>query len=201
MSNITSISHEEQLGLGLGSVVHGGEIIDPDSALAMAEQMAKETGLPGRDKEGRPIISYKQYLDLSYANADMSTYALRMTHVKRSGLWTIQASKLQRWWGLGYRPRGWTPELQGRIDAVKATLGRRTADDKPRPIGSVLDLPEVTPMSSTPKRAITADSDVVVYFCNEKYPDCKRFFDTKRGLSRHWKLDHEGVGKKPPAEE
>src|SRR5690606_19147169 len=94
---------------------------------------------------------------------------------------------------------GWTKELQAEVNAIMAQRGRRSLDDKPqrgplRPVGVVATAPqpEVVPVESpktTPKRPV-ADPDVVVFFCSEKYPDCKRFFDTARGWNFHWKRDH-----------
>jgi hypothetical protein len=33
-------------------------------------------------------------------------------------------------------------------------------------------------------------SDVQLYFCREKYPECDRVFDREKGLDFHWKRDH-----------
>lgn len=41
--------------------------------------------------------------------------------------------------------------------------------------------------------APTESADTVIYFCSDKYPDCKRFFDTAKGLEFHWKSRHEGA--------
>src|SRR5690554_148845 len=104
-NGVSVISHDEQLGMGLGTVVHAGEIIDPDSAVVMAEMAAQNSGMPQYDKENRPIISYRQYLDLCESNGDMSRFALRMFHPRKpNAAYPVQASKLQKWWGLGYRP-------------------------------------------------------------------------------------------------
>lgn len=118
--------------------------------------------LPQTDKAGRQVISYKQYEELHRLGARMEGYALRMVWPGKGTINTIQASKFQKWYGDGYRPLG---EFESLVQKRKVTA------------------PESLPESGLP-------SDVSLFFCREKYPDCDRVFDRQKGLTFHWNKDH-----------
>ena len=164
--DINTLSEEDAHALGLSTVVSGGAIVDPDSM--MVEAIIEGGGLPQTDRDGRPIISFRQYEQLQKADARLDGYALRMTFPGQKGTWPIQASKYLKWYGLGYRAIG-----------EEANKPKRTAQ-RPAPVKAA-EVPDVT-----------------VFMCMDKYPDCKRFFDTKRGLEFHWRKEHgEAPIKKP----
>lgn len=183
------IHNTRALEAGLSTIVNSnGMFQDPDNAIVIAEKEAQLAGLPMTDADGRAIISWHQYNELGRLNADMSRYALRVYHTspRVNGTWTIQASKLLKWWGLDYRPVGWANE--------KAARDREQA------------IAEATPTTRAEVQQAknpTTDDDVTVFFCKDKFPECKRFFDTERGLEFHWTKEH-GIKKtratrKPPA--
>lgn len=153
---VSVLSEEDLQGLGLNSIINGKNF-DADNPIASS--MASSV-LPQTDKIGRQIISYKQYLELKKLGARLENYALRMIWPGKNIVNTIQASKLQKWWGLGYRPIG---EIQE--NAKKRKLVPPVQDGA---------IPE----------------DVDIFWCRDKYPDCGRFFDSQKGLTFHWNRDH-----------
>lgn len=42
-----------------------------------------------------------------------------------------------------------------------------------------------------PKPKAQAVDSVAVYRCDEKYPECPRFFDSAKGREMHWGMEHE----------
>lgn len=162
------ISEGEALALGLSTVVHNGQSVEGYS-VEMLDAMA--AGDPFQaDGEGRPYITYRQYEELSARGTRMEGFAMKMTHPSKPGQWwPIQASKYLKWYGLGYRPLG----------------------------GETPKAAKETPARPAPKAEATADAPMV-YFCSEKYPDCKRFFDTQKGLAFHWRKDHGEAAIKRP---
>lgn len=41
----------------------------------------------------------------------------------------------------------------------------------------------------------SAEDEVTIYRCADKYADCKRFFDTQKGLESHWRTEHGEMNK------
>lgn len=159
----TRITDEEARAGGLNSNIgpNGMDIVpDPDSHLV---NMLRQSGLPQTDKEGRPVISYKQYQDLLKSDVRMDGYVLRVYLPGRQGMYLVQASKYLKWYGRGFRP-----VAERAVQAVRneETPARRRAQAEEA-------LPEVT-----------------IFYCHDKYPDCTRFFDRKKGLETHWRTEH-----------
>ena len=158
-----SLSDEEAAAMGLPTIVHAGQY-DPDSMIVEA----LEAGGGGAramqsDRDGRPIISYTQYVHMGKVDARLDGYSMRMYLPGVTGkTWTIQASKYHKWFGEGYRS---VSELE-----KKSTVKR-------------------------PVAMVDANNQTI-YYCNERYPDCSRFYDTEKGLKFHWSKDHTGkIGK------
>lgn len=156
MNDFEILTEDEVNALGLSSVVHGGQI-DPDNPIVSLEAV----GSAQQDRDGRQIISYKQFKDLSAADVRMDNYAVRMRWPGRSTTHPIQASKFQKWYGLGYRPVG---DVQ---EAAKKRLTQLAEGIKESPVGNR-----------------------VFYYCETKYPGCERAFDKEKGLKAHWGKDH-----------
>lgn len=224
-----TLTEDEALALGISTIVHAGEI-DPDNyAVSAALQTA---GIPQMDKEGRPIISYRQYTEIGKAGGRVDGYALRVLRPGTRGTWIVQASKYLKWFGLGYEALGCPPEhthlaaeIRRSIEAEMASAldlegldERQSAkkieqfinknakavaqeiSDRMQPRGSKRPVRTVQPVEA----AVDTDG-ITLYYCRDKYPDCKRVFDNDKGLKFHWRKEHEGVlNKKPgkvPAEE
>lgn len=153
VNSLTTLTDDEALALGLDPIFGGG---DPDNQ--MVEAMMASGDLPVQDKEGRPVISYKQYLDIRKFKGDVSRYAIR---VFRTGVpnktWLVQASKLRKWQSYGYTSVG---------EVVKGVTPKRRAQPSPNA------------------------PSVKIFYCSDKYPDCKRFFDKEKGLAFHWRKEH-----------
>lgn len=172
-----TISEAEALSLGIGAgPIHAGEFSDPDNPLV--ESFLSDRGLPQTDKEGRPIISYRQYVELGNMSARMDGYAMLVARVDKAGRWPIQASKYLKWYGLDYchpdDKEGWN-----RLLKMYGMLKPQRRGPAPQVGAHPTTAP--TPAART------------VYECSEKYPDCSRFFDTAEGLKFHWRKDHEGM--------
>lgn len=86
------------------------------------EQLAKLGLLAGpinRDDSGRILITWGQYQMIAARGDRLDHFCLQMNGPGGTG--RVQASKLQKWWGLGYRPVGWTePEPQPAAPAPAA---------------------------------------------------------------------------------
>lgn len=116
------------------------------------------------DRENRPIISFAQYQQILARGGRVDGYGLRVRmHPDRC-----------RELGIQHKPGVWS------IQASKLLKWRRFGyvpigeDAPPRPM----------------KKDQVVSPEVKVYFCSERYPDCQRFFDNRRGLQWHWKRDH-----------
>ena len=210
-----TLTDDEALALGLSSIVHAGQL-DPDNYAVNAA--LSTAGLPQLDKEGRPIISYKQYKEIGNAGGRMDGYAMRVMRPGHRGTWLVQASKYLKWFGLGYEAVGGPPEeshLAGEIrrqveGELAATVDTDGSDERQatrkieqfilKHSKSISD--EIAKRMGRPtqaKRPVRTaqpidDSDdedaVTIFYCKDKYPDCKRFFDTSKGLNFHWSKDH-----------
>lgn len=99
-----TLTEDEALSLGMSTIVHGG-VADPDNEFIDA-MLNNPDQAPQQDRDGRPIISYKQYLAMGKTNQRLDNYALRMFRPGSRGVWPIQATKFIKWYGLGYRPLG-----------------------------------------------------------------------------------------------
>ena len=97
------LSDAEARTLGFETIVHNGEI-DPDNSLV--ESLLRGGEVPAVDKVGRPIISYKQFVEIQSAGGRLDAYALRVKLPGYAGQWLIQASKYIKWFGLGYEAVG-----------------------------------------------------------------------------------------------
>ena len=166
-----ALTEDEIFSLGMSSIVHNGESDEDNEFVAESITEGSLLNLPQTDKEGRQIISWRQFLELGRIGARVDPYALRVVRPGRMGRWTIQASKYLKWYGLGYCHQddhaGWK-NLTGRDapGAVKSTPKRQTTN------------------------AVELEPGVHIYYCRDKYPDCSRFFDNPAGLKVHWNRDH-----------
>lgn len=156
-SFMSTMSEQELQELNLPSVVNAGNFdqANPNLLGVMGSP------LPQTDKEGRQIVSYDQYKELQRLGARLDNYSVRMIWPGKNSINTIQASKFQKWYGLGYRPLG---ELDAMVQRRKAAA-------------------PAMPESGLPE-------DVTLFFCREKYQDCDRVFDREKGLKFHWNNDH-----------
>ena len=222
-----TLTEDEALALGVSTIVHAGQI-DPDNYAVSASLAA--AGLPQIDKEGRPIISFKQYEEIGKAGGRVDSYAIRVMRPGTRGTWIVQASKYLKWFGLGYEAVGSPPEKTHLAMAVRQQVERELADTvdvdglderaTARKIEQFINKHTtaiadeiVTRMGAkraAPRRPAktiqpveaTADTDgITLYYCRDKYPECKRVFDTEAGLKFHWRKQHEGVLAKKPSKE
>jgi hypothetical protein len=159
-AEIRTLSEEEALDQGLSTSFTNGA--DPDNPMF---ELDNESGLPPTDNEGRAVISWRQYQKLRNNPQPfrrLDNYALRVMAQSKQGpvSKTVQASKLLKWWGLGYRPVGYKEATKQKVNPAPK-----------RPVEAVADTPKV-------------------YFCADAYPDCPRFFDTQPGLTFHIKKVH-----------
>ena len=120
--------------------------IDPDNP---AVDAIIKGGGTYQDARGRPIISFRQFKEMSALGHRMENYLLRMRG-PFGAIQLAQATKYHKWYGDGYR-------------AIDEPVAPRAA-----PVGTV-----------------------TVFKCNDKYPDCIRFFDSQRGRETHWGAFHE----------
>ena len=200
VSLISTMEEEEIQALGMSSVVHAGQYSDDDNPVVSSSVQ----GIAQQDRDGRQIISFRQFLELTDLGAPLHNYALRIQWPGKNTTQTIIASKYIKWFGIGYRPLGYEELMRDynkrkRAAAlVKAKLEaeKRAADG----LDSNEDIESEAP-AIIAKRAddivreklqeiADAKDEVTVFRCRDKYPDCKRFFDSQRGLGAHWRLDH-----------
>lgn len=213
-----TLTEDEALALGLSTIVHAGQI-DPDNYAVNAA--LSSAGLPQVDKEGRPIISFKQYEEIGRVGGRVDNYAIRVMRPGVRGTWIVQASKYLKWYGLGYEAVG-TPaehthlaleirriverELAAEVDieglnenaatkkveqfinkhreAISAEIAKRMGH-----------APARRPVRTVEPIEAQRDDEITFYFCRDKYPECKRAFDSQQGLKLHWRKDHEGAFK------
>lgn len=158
---------EDLVDAGMGDFLID-QPIDPDSPMLIAEREQAAMGMPSRDKVGRVIISWNQFQEQSRTGANLADYAIRLVRPGKRGVYTGQASKLQKFWGKGYRPLGYNE--QAKSVAAKTATRPTVAESAPAP-----DAPKI-------------------FFCSDKYPDCTRFFDNPKGLKFHWNQPAEKGG-------
>ncbi len=176
------MSDEEVLQMGLSSIVHDGQI-DRDNP--MIQSMLEDAGsYTGQDRNGRSIISFKQYEALSQMpDARFDELTLKMFKPGYRGTWLVQASKYHKWYGQDYRAVG-DPAYSSSVKVQKRTMPKSL---------TATDIVDTAKAAETVALAEDFEDKTrpVVYFCADKYPDCKRFFDTERGLKFHWDSVHE----------
>ena len=158
MVDVKVLTEGEVRDLNIPSIMSGNNFADPDNYIVDTEQSGS---VAQQDRDGRQIISYRQYKELSAKGSRLDNYAVRMYWPNRSGSWPIQASKYHKWFGLGYRPVGEVSE------AAKVRMELRAEGMEE-----------------------TAESDRKFFECKTKYPTCERFFDSAKGLKTHWGRDH-----------
>lgn len=127
-----------------------------------------------RTRKGRPIISLRQYEKMSESGMRMDEFDMQManpTSTPPGQIHTIQASKLQKYRGSGYLPVEEFIAKQKTKEELKESL--LASADKLR--GRIMRY---------------EDKEVELYFCNEQYPECTRFFDSAKGRQTHQGIDH-----------
>ena len=187
MVDTISVMTEEEVQneLGFGGIVHAG-FSDDDNPTVDSVLRGKA---PRQDKEGRQIISFRQYKELSRLGHRLDNYAMLMRWPTSTKANPIQASKYLKWYGLGY-------------DAVGAPLDETHAYRELvlefKDAGMEEDMAEkrakaeLGGFGTSVIPTVVADDDVR-YKCSDKYADCKRFFDNPRGLKMHQLKDHQEV--------
>ena len=177
------MSDDEVIAMGMSPIVNDGQLSSPlDNPVV--EELLAGGGLPQTDRAGRPVISFSQYLRLR-KQGNLSNYSLWVERPGSKGAWTIQASKYRKYLSAGYEAVG-APDnhrhtvqelIQIGMDARQAVAvveGRKSKKAAPVLV-----------------RNDEGDfEDTKVYWCREKYPDCKRFYDNPTGLKAHWGKDH-----------
>ena len=183
MVSAQTLSPAEVEELGLSNIIHEGEMEAMDNPLV--EAMMKRGAAPTTDKAGRPILSYRQYIEVKKSGARMDNYAMLMRWPGKSVVQPMQASKFLKYLGMGYIPVG---------VSEKDLLG--FSDDLKEKYAYDAEVRGLT-YSKPARKTESVDNEVTIYRCSDKYPDCERFFDRVRGLSWHWKKDHseEKLGK------
>ena len=180
---------EESLDAGLNPFAGG----DPNDNPLVAAILTGEN-MPRYDGRGRLVISFRQYTELQKRNAMMSQYSLEMTLPSKPNVRTLlPASKYLKHWGNGYEVVG-APleETHAYADTLRRLRLRGVEQDEAiaetrRLIAArdrVAQAPRTLPVESS------IPEDVTLFFCRDKYPDCKRVFDNTRGLQFHWRNDH-----------
>lgn len=157
-----TLSEKDMLDMGFSPVVHAGQV-DMDNPLV--EAFLSE-GAPQQDREGRQIISWRQFQEMQKRGDRLDNYAMRMYWPGYAGTSPIQATKYHKWYGQGMRAVG---------DATSVKVVNRLRDALNKQIEA----------SSVP-----LDEGTELFRCTDKYPTCKRFFDSARGLKFHWQKDH-----------
>lgn len=190
---VSTIPEPELQEMGLSSIVHLGQFDDPDNPTVETVLRGKA---PRQDKDGRQIVSYKQYKELSKMGHRLDNYSMLMRWPGSMKTNPVQASKFLKWFGAGYDAVGApVEETHAFRDLVVEfkEMGLEEDEAKKRALAELGSYGQAVQTSmSTPR------PDVVAYYCREKYPDCGRFFDNPRGLMIHQKKDHEGFGKNTP---
>lgn len=158
---VGTLTDEEIQAWGLENLVDKGA---PDNPIVDA--MLRGEGRT--DPRGRPIISYRQYLEMMASGQRLDNYMLVMQGPTGKGL--VQASKFQKWFGEGFRP----PELLAQAEkaATKLTEKQAMVAERDRP-------------------TVVGKDQVQIYPCRDKYPECPRFFDTPKARQTHYGLEHE----------
>lgn len=148
-----TLSDDEARSIGIDPMMLN---IDPDNSAVQG----LNDDIPQTDRQGRPVISFSQYLHLQSVNVRLDNYVLRVFHPKVPGkTYLIQASKWLKWYG-----RGW-----------------RSISERPQ--------------SRAVRQLERSEDEVTIYRCSDKYPDCKRFFDTQKSLEAHWRTEHGEMSK------
>lgn len=148
-----TLSDDEARAIGIDPMMMN---IDPDNTAVQG----LNDDIPQTDRQGRPVISFSQYLHLQKSNVRLDNYVLRVFHPKvPSKTYLIQASKWLKWYG-----RGW-----------------RSISDRPQ--------------SRAVRQMQSVEDEVTIFRCADKYPDCKRFFDTENSLKAHWRTEHGEMSK------
>lgn len=189
--SIKALDLMESIDAGLKPFTDTGH--DPNDN-PLVESLLTGRNAPRYDARGRLVISFRQYKELQDRNAQMSGYALEMTipskpHIRQ----IVPAAKYLKHWGNGMEVVGAPLEethvyadtlrylrMQGLEQGEAIAKVKKLIADRNR----VAQAPTVLPAESN------LPDDVTLFFCRDKYPDCKRVFDNARGLSFHWRNDH-----------
>lgn len=221
-----TLTEDEALALGVSTIVHAGQI-DPDN-YAVSASLAS-AGLPQVDKEGRPIISFKQYEEIGAVGGRVDGYAIRVMRPGARGTWIVQASKYLKWFGLGYEAVGSPPEKTHLAAAVRQQVEGELADSvdtdglderqsakkieqfiikNARAVSEEISrrmgvkTPARRPVRTVEPVEAAADTEgITLFYCRDKYPECKRVFDNEAGLKFHWRKQHEGALKSNKSKE
>lgn len=167
-----AFGEDEALALGLSPLVPRNPAVD---AMLNEDLLS---GMPTRDYEGRPVMSLDQYYMVSQNDkgVNLSEFLGNQSliyvlpdekHPSRlqRGPVAMQASKHIKWIGKGFVP-------------VEEWYQKQPKKEK------------VSPKRPEPAEDEAAKDNIQVYFCADKYSECKRFFDSQKGLDFHWRKEH-----------
>lgn len=184
---IKALGIEESIDAGIQPFVSNG-YENP-----LVDAILTGVDVPRYDSRGRLVISYRQYQELQARDALMSQYALEMClpskpHVKQ----LVPASKYLKFWGNGFEcvnaPLEETHVFADTLRRLRLRgLDQDEAIKETKRLIAQRNRPQVV---VTPVVESSLPEDVTLFFCRDKYPDCKRVFDTQRGLQFHWRNDH-----------
>lgn len=201
-SAIKALGIEESIDAGLNPFVSNG-YENP-----LVDALLTGVDVPRYDSRGRLVISFRQYTELQSRDAMMGQYALEMClpskpHIKQ----LVPASKYLKFWGNGFEcTNAPLEETHVYADTLRRLrLRGMDEDEAKRETKRLIQQRTRQVIAQTPTVEARIPEDVTLFFCRDKYPDCKRVFDTQRGLQFHWRNDHgeAPIGKraaKPPTE-
>lgn len=188
MSDALGVMEEAEVqAMGLNSIIHAGAVEDN---IAVNAILSGQT--PQQDKEGRQIISYRQFQELSSRGSRLADYAMWMHWPGDTKGRIVQASKFLKWYGLGWEPVGGPVEQTHAFRAAVVELQEAGLDGDT----AVMEAKNRFNRAQERIRAnrqvsvLTPDQDANIFFCKDKYEDCPRFFDNQKSLTFHWNKDH-----------
>jgi len=126
----------------------------------------------------------------------------------KNAVQTIVASKYLKWFGKGYRPLNYQQVMTewNTRKGVKVSLPTAADNAIVSAAASPEEIAERAEAIVREKLQEIANqsNEVIIHRCSDKYSECKRFFDSERGLANHWRLDHGEVLKpkrgRPPTQ-
>ncbi len=183
---IQALGIEESINAGLSPFVSNG-YENP-----LVDAILTGVDVPRYDARGRLVVSYRQYNELQARDAQMSQYALEMCLPSKPHIKTlVPASKYLKFWGNGFECiNAPLEETHQYADTLRRLRLRGMEQDKAIAETRRLITQRTRQVATAPMVEARIPEDVTLFFCRDKYPDCKRVFDTQRGLQFHWRNDH-----------
>ncbi len=164
---VTILSEEEAAQLNQVINQNLGMLDNPAvNHLINSPQLSNRT-----DKRSRPIISKRQLLGMRDNGMSLAGYMVQICD--RSGrIATVPAEKISKWVHMGSEYRH-VEDYQAEQEE-KEVLAEKLMDIRQK------------------NKAMRDQhgQDIEVFYCNVKYPDCERFFDSALSRSTHWGMQH-----------